>query len=370
MPKTKLTNADFCRASKRLRCEVAAIKAVSQVESRGEPFYDDGFPVILFERHKFRAFTKGRFSKDHPDISGPAGGYGKAGQNQRNKFNKAFALDPDAAMKSCSWGQFQIMGFNHELCGYRTVGAFVDAMKAGVDSQLDAFVSYVLKRSLDDELRRKNFYLFAEAYNGPNQEENNYSGKMETAYKKFAKENINCNGTSNSTAAKPADNPTVSSSVVSETGVSSATPQPSSEVTAKTEKETSEGTQTVEVTQKNEQNVHEPTAVEGPKPYNDIGLKQTLINDAKPFLPANVGLQSVSEYAQQATGWPPWVIGLITKIAIILLVVTVGWFIYRLVSFLVHRWQENERVKLTAQINSDVTRKNVEIVDPPTGGTK
>lgn len=30
-------------------------------------------------------------------------------------------------MKSCSWGKFQIMGFNYEDCGFSTVGAFVDA---------------------------------------------------------------------------------------------------------------------------------------------------------------------------------------------------------------------------------------------------
>ena len=116
MAKPTLTEQDFQRASKKLRCEVPAIKAVAEVESRGKGFYASGFPVVLFERHIFRKYTQGRYNKTHPHLSGPAGNYGAAGQNQINKFNEAFKLNPIAAMKSCSWGKFQIMGFNYEIC--------------------------------------------------------------------------------------------------------------------------------------------------------------------------------------------------------------------------------------------------------------
>jgi hypothetical protein len=133
--KPKLTEQDFQRAAERLQCDVPAIKAVAFVESRGDGFYSDGFPVILFERHIFRKLTQGRYNKSHPEISGPAGNYGKAGQHQRDKFNEAFGLNPDAAMKSCSWGKFQIMGFNHEACGFSTVGAFVDELRHSQQTQ-------------------------------------------------------------------------------------------------------------------------------------------------------------------------------------------------------------------------------------------
>lgn len=192
MAKAGLTNADFCRAAKRLQCSVSAIKAVAEVESRGKPFYADGFPVILFERHKFRKLTNGEFNTSHPHLSGPPGGYGRAGQNQRNKFNEALQLNPEAAMLSCSWGQFQIMGFNHEVCGYGSVGDFVDAMKESASCHLDAFVSFVIGNNLARHLRSRNFYLFAESYNGSDQEKNDYSGKMERAEKRFADENIDC----------------------------------------------------------------------------------------------------------------------------------------------------------------------------------
>lgn len=200
MSKPKLTNEDYCRASKRLRCDVAAVKAVASVESASNGFYDDGFPVILFERHLFKKHTGGRFTAKYPAISGPAGNYGAAGQHQRNKFNLAFSLDSEAAMKACSWGKFQILGENHHVCGYSTVGAFVDAMKAGEPQQLDAFVSFVIGNHLAEHLRNRDWKAFARGYNGAGYRKNAYDTKLATAYARFSKENIDC---SNSSTVKP-----------------------------------------------------------------------------------------------------------------------------------------------------------------------
>jgi hypothetical protein len=120
----------------------------------------------------------------------------------------------------------------------------------------------------------------------------------------------------------------------------------------------------VSTTVKNQQDVNE--VVEQPKPgmYNDIGFKQTIINDAKSILPANVGFQTISDLTQQASGWPPWIASLITRLAMIALVVTVAWLLYRVISWLVFTWKENERVKLSAMINTDVNRKNIEFTEP------
>lgn len=182
MAKPTLTEQDFQRAAKKLRCEVPAIKAVAEVESRGKGFYASGFPVILFERHIFRKYTQGRYNKTHPHLSGPAGNYGAAGQNQINKFNEAFKLNPIAAMKSCSWGKFQIMGFNYEICGYEDVGSFVDAMKESEGKHLDAFVEFVIGNGLAIHLRTKNWTAFAKGYNGAGYKKNNYDVKMAKAY--------------------------------------------------------------------------------------------------------------------------------------------------------------------------------------------
>lgn len=192
MSKPQLTNQDFCRASKRLRCAVAAIKGVAQTESAQSGFYSDGFPVILFERHLFRKFTNGRYDKDYPEISGPPGNYGAGGANQRRKFSIAFAINPDAAMKSCSWGKFQILGSNHKVCGYNTVGAFVDAMKESEGKHLDAFVGFVIGNNLDGHLRNHDWKKFARGYNGPGFAKNKYDTKMANAFAKFSAEDIDC----------------------------------------------------------------------------------------------------------------------------------------------------------------------------------
>lgn len=113
---------------------------------------------------------------------------------------------------------------------------------------------------------------------------------------------------------------------------------------------------------KNEQSVAEVVVQSSPVAYNDgKGLKDTLISDAKAVLPANAGVQTISEYAQQASGWPEWVIGMLGKVALGLLIATALWVIYRLVSWVMHNWRENEKQKLLAMINTDKNRKDLDI---------
>ena len=77
-PVVGLTEADFKNAADSLNVEIAAIKAVADVETRGKAFDENGRPRILFERHYFSRLTSGIYSKTHPRISNAtAGGYGK-----------------------------------------------------------------------------------------------------------------------------------------------------------------------------------------------------------------------------------------------------------------------------------------------------
>ncbi|MDD4881534.1 MAG: N-acetylmuramidase domain-containing protein [Gallionellaceae bacterium] len=73
----------------------------------------------MYERHYFHRLTNGKYSKKHPDISNSlSGGYGKFSA-QYGKLERAFNLDPEAALKSASWGRFQIMGNNHQAATKR-----------------------------------------------------------------------------------------------------------------------------------------------------------------------------------------------------------------------------------------------------------
>lgn len=187
MNKPTLTEADFQRAAASLCCEVAAIKAVTEVEAPKGGFNPDGTPTILFERHIFHRETGGRFSKSHPSISNPSpGGYGSYA-SQHSRLGEAAKLDRTAALRSASWGKFQIMGFNHKAAGHATVQAFVNAMYRSEGEQLDAFVAFIkADPTLHKALREKQWATFARLYNGPAYEKNSYDTKLEAAYKRFS----------------------------------------------------------------------------------------------------------------------------------------------------------------------------------------
>lgn len=184
-PGPALTDKDFIAAAKKLGCEKEAIQTVAIVETKRQANDSSGRPTILFERHKFRLFTGGAYNSTHPDISGPQGNYGRE-SIQYAKLYRAAVLNEEAALKSASWGAFQIMGFNHKSAGYGTVGAFVDAMIGSQSSHLDAFVSHIAaSSSLKNAIIKKDWTTFARLYNGPDFKINMYDTQMENEYKRL-----------------------------------------------------------------------------------------------------------------------------------------------------------------------------------------
>lgn len=186
--KPTLTPADFERAAAQLACEVAAVRAVAEVETRGAAFLPDGRPVILFERHIFHKLTRGKWSAQHPDISSATwGGYGAAGDNQHARLAKAAALDRAAALQSASWGMFQLMGFNYAPCGFADLQSFINAMYSGEPAQLAAFVSFIQSNpGLLAAIRAKSWAAFARGYNGADYARNAYDTKMAATYRRLA----------------------------------------------------------------------------------------------------------------------------------------------------------------------------------------
>ena len=182
-----LTEDDYTAAAQLLNCEIAAIKAVAEVESRGAGFQPDGRPKILFERHKFRKYTGGKYDATHPGISNAsAGGYGAAGNHQWDRFNEAAALDPIAAVKSCSWGKFQVMGFNFGVCGFANLDDFRTAMEKSEGEHLKAFCNFISGNNLAGALRNRQWATLAQGYNGADYKINQYDTKLAAAYKKYS----------------------------------------------------------------------------------------------------------------------------------------------------------------------------------------
>ena len=122
------TPEGYAAAAWLLMVDIPAMQAVAEIESGPEgAFLDSGEPVILFERHLFHELTDGRFD-GLSDISNPTrGGYGKYSE-QHPKLKRAAALDRDAALMSCSWGLYQILGRNHAQAGYPSLQRFVNAV--------------------------------------------------------------------------------------------------------------------------------------------------------------------------------------------------------------------------------------------------
>jgi N-acetylmuramidase len=180
-----LTEDDYQRAAQKLGCEVAAVKAVAEVESGPHgAFLSSGDPVILFERHKFHQFTGGKYDQTHPGISNKTpGGYGAVSQ-QHTRLQEAAALDPDAALMSCSWGRFQVMGFHWKNLDYPSLKDFVDGMYLSEANHLDSFVRYIEKTGLAKHLKTRNWAGLALGYNGQNYKINKYDEKLAAAYKK------------------------------------------------------------------------------------------------------------------------------------------------------------------------------------------
>jgi len=190
----KLTYVQFTEAAAILDVEIAAIKAVNTVESSGNGFLPDGRPKILFEGHIFWKELKHvnidpvplqagnediLYSKWDIDLVRP---YYKMDQYQR--LEKAKRINEDAALKSASWGAFQILGANHTACGYDDVRNFVIAQNLAA-GQLKCFCQFLKSSRLDAKLRNLDWAGFAMGYNGASYAKNKYDVKLESAYDNF-----------------------------------------------------------------------------------------------------------------------------------------------------------------------------------------
>lgn len=58
------------------------------------------------------------------------------------QLEKARTIHEEAALRSASWGLFQIMGFNYAAAGFETVIEFVAAMETGEGASFLPFVGF------------------------------------------------------------------------------------------------------------------------------------------------------------------------------------------------------------------------------------
>lgn len=189
----KLNNDVIKETAKKLKIEPAALKAVTVVESSGKGFLDDGRPKILFEGHIFwRELKKQNIDPEqyalaHKDIlyARWTRQYYKGGVGEYDRLERAKLINAEAALKSTSWGLFQIMGFNFKLAGFDSVEKYVEAHYENEAEHLKAFCNFVKNQKMLPYLTRKDWAGFAKRYNGPGYAKNKYDIKMADAYERY-----------------------------------------------------------------------------------------------------------------------------------------------------------------------------------------
>ncbi|HZP21674.1 MAG TPA: N-acetylmuramidase domain-containing protein [Bauldia sp.] len=178
-----LDQAGFDAAQAALGGDPESLWAILAVETRGFGFLADRRQKILFERHIFYKYTKGKFSAANPDISSPtAGGY-SGGAAEYARLAKAIALDRDAALQSASWGLGQIMGFNAVGLNYSSAANMIATFKDGENAQLDGCARFINASSaLKEAFVNRDWVKVAFFYNGKDYAKNKYDTKLQQHY--------------------------------------------------------------------------------------------------------------------------------------------------------------------------------------------
>ena len=195
-----LSEQDLKDFAKKYNLELAAVKAINEVESSGKGFLMNGKPKILFEGHVFWQQLKNRGIK--PESLANAQNrnvlypkwtklYYKGGVQEYDRLNQAIAISSnplvkEAALASASWGSFQIMGYHSKSLGYPSVQDFVDKMYLHEREHLQAFGKFLEVNNILNYLRNKNWAKVAEKYNGAGFRTNKYDEKLRKAYIKYS----------------------------------------------------------------------------------------------------------------------------------------------------------------------------------------
>jgi hypothetical protein len=182
-----LVRTDFQGVAGRLGAEWEAVAAVAEVESGPlGGFGSDGRLIILFERHLFSRKTNSQYDATHPSVSNRTpGGYPRTQAERWQQLEEAYALDPEAALQSASYGRFQVLGQNYSNLGMANAHEYVAKLARSERDQLEAFEGFVRANGLADELQRKDWAGFASRYNGPAYAQNQYDTKMAQAYQRL-----------------------------------------------------------------------------------------------------------------------------------------------------------------------------------------
>jgi hypothetical protein len=207
MQKKFLKEDDLVKLAAQLGIELAAIKAVNEVESGGRGFLVTGETKILFEGHVFWRQLLKRGIDPNRRVAGNENILYKrwtkkfylGGKAEWDRLNKAInnTIRPgdsgeiikniaEAAYASASYGCFQTMGFHYSDMGYREIIQFVADMRHSEGRQLKVLGKFLVVNNMVADLKNKRWAAFALKYNGSGYKENKYDTKLAAAYRRHA----------------------------------------------------------------------------------------------------------------------------------------------------------------------------------------
>lgn len=188
-----LTEHDFREVAEELDVEVAAIKAVVEIEAGKamKGFWAPGVPVVNYDRAMWaksrRLVTSNRKAPASAKI--PAGLPAGHARNEWQQLVNARKINEQQANLSTFWGMFQIGGFNWRKCGAESIEDFVRRMSISEREQLELFAQFLKSTGLDKHLKTKNWRAFARGYNGASYARRGYHTRLAAAYARHLKDN-------------------------------------------------------------------------------------------------------------------------------------------------------------------------------------
>ena len=193
----RLTEQDFKEVAEELGVDIAAIKAVVEIEAgRGhQGFHAPGKPLINFDLSVFRRMAQrngvnlSKYRKSHavvfarPNLTR----YGSQQNAQQARLDAARQIHQLSAIQGTFWGMFQIGGFNWNKCGADSPEHFVELMSRSERDQLELFAKFIEKTGLLKYLKAHNWSAFTRGYNGPGYANRGYHTRLASAYAKYKK---------------------------------------------------------------------------------------------------------------------------------------------------------------------------------------
>jgi peptidoglycan hydrolase-like protein with peptidoglycan-binding domain len=186
-----LTDAGYLQAAALLDVNVATTMMLAQVLSTQSGFLTKGELLTRFERHLFYANIQNSLGKEEADamsikrsdLCNPRPGFYEGGIREHRRLTDARAYHATAALKSASYGLFQLQGSRYLVCGYPSVESFYDSLAHSEKDQILAFCR-LLKTdvAMHDALKRKDWEGFARRYYGGAYSQGDYGRRMGNAY--------------------------------------------------------------------------------------------------------------------------------------------------------------------------------------------